>query len=140
MDIEAVSEQYGGTSWYLCLHGFVQCRLRQVGCKKGNDRGSGGGGSRFRDLHAIRFGTLPALASAPQSDDDGVSAVLEVQGVRASLAAVTENRDSLALQAARVHVFFGIHLHFSRSPALVFSLPTKKKPHDPVGMRGLRCL
>ena len=86
------------------------------GVRKCRNRGAFGGLGGFLDLQSVGFRLCPAGAAASQTHDDVESGVLEIECMRASLAAISKDCNSFAAEKRAIDVFLGVHLHPTYSP------------------------
>ena len=113
VDVEAVREQQGGAA----LRSTSSTSLYRSFCARSGVSMATSVGAldrvgRLGDLRGrpcLRL--LPAVAALAHADDDVVAAVLEVERMRAALAAVAQDGDPGSLQRLLVHVLLRIGTH-----------------------------
>jgi hypothetical protein len=114
VDVEAVREQQGGARREVRQDLLVVLGLRRVGREQRHQRGALDGLGRGGDFQAVLLRLLPAVALA-DADHHVVAGVLQVQRVRATLAAIADDRDPGAFQGLLVHVLLRVRTHVSHS-------------------------
>jgi hypothetical protein len=130
MDVEPVGEEQRRAGLEALADCLVELLLREVGHQHRDEVGAGRRPGRLCDLEPVAPHLLPAPAALAHADHDVEAAVLEIERVRASLAAVTEDRDARAAQRLAVDVFVRIKLHELNSrPNRPISC-THKKPRS----------
>ncbi len=104
MDGEAMREQQRRTCIDVVDNGVVQRFLNHVRRQEHHDLGARDGVVRLLDRQAIRAGLVPACAIFSQAHNDVETAVPEIQGMCAPLAAVTEYGDLAVGQTGGINV------------------------------------
>jgi hypothetical protein len=106
VDGEAVREQEQGTLLDIIDHRFVECLLHHVRRQEHDHGRPLDGIRRLRDRESIGLCPGPARAARAQADHDVEAAVLEVQGVGTTLAAIAQHGNSCALQSVDIDIGF----------------------------------
>ena len=113
MDIEAVREEQCRAPLQSLFDVVVECLLREIRHQHRDEVRTTHSVDRLCDLEPILLGLLPTSAGLAHADGDVVAAVLEVECVGTSLAAIAQDRDARTLQCALVDVFARIQPHES---------------------------
>ncbi len=108
-----MSEQQGRAFLEALLDLLVQRLLRQVRNQHRDEVGVLSRCSRLGNSQSVALGLLPAGAALAHADDDVEPTILQIQRVRAALAAIAEYRNARAFQGLFVDVFPRIQPHQS---------------------------
>ena len=108
MDVEPVGEGQGVALRQVRRNEVIEkTGLKLVVDQHHDDVGLGGRLLHGTGLESVLYGLVPR-AALPQSHDDVQSGIAQGKGVGVSLAAVTDNRDGLAVQYAQIGVLIVI--------------------------------
>ncbi len=89
----------------------VHAGLFFVGDEHDDDVGAGHRVGNRRDSEAVAPGLVAAGRAGPQAHHDGVAGIVQVQRVRASLAAVADDGDRLPVECAAIDVAVVVGFH-----------------------------
>ena len=121
MNVEAVGKGQRGTLFEVGLDVlFIERSLLLVVDEDHDDIGGLDGVTRNHDLEAGGGGGVDGFGALVEPDDDVGAGILQVERVGVALAAVTDDRDGLALENAEIAVLFVVHVgHLMIPPVLL---------------------
>ena len=104
MNVEAVREEQGRAFRDVRLQLAIERLLRHVRNEHGHELRAFDRGRRLGDFQAVLLRLAPTIAFA-NADHDVVTAVAQIERVRAALASIAEHRDARSAQGLLIDVF-----------------------------------
>jgi N-dimethylarginine dimethylaminohydrolase len=108
--VETVREQQGCALFDVRLQFLIQGLLSHVGNQHRHELRALDGGRRLLHFQTVFLGLVPAIALA-YPDHYVETAVAQIERVRTTLAAITENGDARSAQGFFIDVFLRIQTH-----------------------------